>query len=155
MTENEIEVAQVDSKRARQRMAHDYLKQVSKIEAQLDKIVERIRSLRAMSTRITPVLSDMPKAGYVGNARFEDIINRITDEENELHDEMKRLLDKKDEISLLIKKVTKEIYQSVLEYHYIDFLPWETVAEKMNVSTGHVYRLRREALEAFANVMKR
>lgn len=155
MIENEMAVAQADSKRARQRMADEYLSQASIIDLQIDEITEQIRTLRAMSIRITAVLSDMPKAGYVGNARFEDIINRITDKENELHDETSRLLDKKEEISLMIKNVSKEYYQSVLKYHYIDFLPWETVAEKMNVSTGHVYRLRREALEEFAKIMKR
>ena len=155
MIENEIAVAQVDSKRARQRIADEYLSQVSKIDSKIDRIIDQIRSLRERTIRITAVLSDMPKAGCVGNARFEDIIDRITDKENELHAEMNRLLDKKEEISLMIKKIPQEAYQSLLEYHYINFLEWETVAEKMNVSVGHVYRLRREALEAFANNMKR
>lgn len=107
-----------------------------------------------MSIRITAVLSDMPKAGHVGNARFEDIINKITDKENELLDEMNRLFNKKEEISVMIKKVPQEDYQSLLEYYYIDFLPWETVAEKMNISITHLYRLRREALEVFAKNLK-
>ena len=73
-------------------------------------------------------------------------------------EELKKLSVLRSQVDRLLERRRKilsmqnEQYKDVLIYHYMRFMTFEEVAEKMDVSLRHVYRLHREALKEYARL---
>ena len=49
----------------------------------------------------------------------------------------------------IISSISDPIARQLLTYKYIDGKTWESIADIMNYSNTHIYRIRRRALELF------
>lgn len=148
----EIETAKT-SKSAQRRIAALYLSQSDRIEQRVNSKIEQLHILRAMSTRVTTLLSDMPKSNIGSSSKLEEIVVKIIDLEHEIESEMNRLVDVKKEITETIRGIQPP-EQTVLELCYLCNKPMELIAEEIHFSVGHTYRLRNKGLELVAQQLQ-
>ncbi len=74
--------------------------------------------------------------------------------ENHINKNIDRLYKIKNEIMSAIDKVEDYRLHDLLVNRYINFYTWEKIAEDMDYSVVHIYRLHGQALKEFQNVME-
>ena len=127
--------------------AKEYLSQAYQIDQRINAKLEQVMALRALATKATGTLYDMPRTDSPNVCRLEDIIIKIVDSENEINAEIDRLIDLKREMRVVIGAVTQPDYQTLLELRYLCFKTWEQIAVSMGYSIQHTYRIHEQALK--------
>ncbi len=74
------------------------------------------------------------------------VARRLAIWEQELRGDLDSLIELRRSITNAIASVSDPACRTLLELHYLCFETWEQVAEEMNYSVQHVYRLRGKAL---------
>lgn len=128
--------------------AKDYLSRAYHIDQRINAKLEQVMSLRELATKATGTLSDMPRSDTPNVCRMEDIILKINVLENEINEDIDRLVDFKREMRVVIGAVGQPEYQTLLELRYLCFKPWEQIAVIMAFSIQHTYRMHELALKA-------
>ena len=129
--------------------AKQYLKQAYRLNELINSDLEELAELKIFSTSISSSnLSGMPRSG-TGNVEptFARAIDKIIDLENHINEEIAHLVDLKKEIRSVINEVIDGDEKLLLKYRYINFLTWEDICEKMNVSIRTAHRIHTSALE--------
>ena len=124
----------------------EYLSQAYRIDQRINSKLEQIQSLRELAVKATSTLSDTYSSGNSNKQKMEGVIVKIIDLENEIDEEIDRLVDLKHEIVSLIKKVKNPEYQTLLELRYLNFKTWEQIASEMHYSIQHTFRIHDKAL---------
>ena len=88
----------------------------------------------------------MYSSGNGNKQKMEGVIVKIIDLENEIDEEIDRLVDLKHEIVSLIKQVKNPEYKTLLELRYLCFRTWEQIAVEMNYDLNWVHRLHKKVL---------
>ena len=110
---------------------NDYLSQSFCLDRRIRAKLSEIASLNALTRSIT---GDSSAAG------------RLASCERELRGELDSLIELRRSITNAISSVSDPACRTLLELRYLCFETWEQVAEEMNYSVQHVYRLRGKAL---------
>lgn len=84
--------------------AKEYLSRAYRIDQRIDSKIEQVGSLRALSTKATATISDMPHSSRNVHS-MEEIIVKIINLEHEINEDIDKLLDLKREITGMIKSV--------------------------------------------------
>lgn len=129
--------------------AKEYLQQVRFIDKRIDSKLALVNRLRDTATSVTTTLSDMPRSDSPNLQRMEDTICKIIDLENDINQEIDRLVDLKREVDMAISELQNPDEQLVLTYRYLDYRTWEQIASALNFSVRHVTRLHGYALKSF------
>lgn len=129
--------------------AKDYLSQAYHIDRRINSKIEQVKSLRNLATKATSTLSDMPKNSSRNFKRMEETIAKMVDLEAEINDEINNLLNLKQNILSIIKKINNIEYQTILELRYLCFKNWEEIAIDLCYGLDNVYKMHRRALDAF------
>ena len=79
--------------------------------------------------------------------KIVNIIARIVDLENEIHDEIEQLIALKKQIRDVINKLENVNEKLVLKYRYLMFFQWEEICDKMHYSPRQIHRFHDSALE--------
>ena len=125
--------------------AKEYLSQAYHIDQRIDCKMEQLESLRALATKVNSIMSDMPKGNQ--NCRImEKNIAAIIDLENEINNDVNKLLNLKKEIVYAIRSIDNPECQTFLELRYLNFINWEMIASKMGYSMPHIFRIHDKAL---------
>ena len=91
--------------------------------------------------------SDMPKSPNRDGSRMEDAIIKIIDLENEINQDMMKLVELKKDIIRRIKAVESAELQTILELRYLSYMRWEEIAIELGYGIDNVFRLHRNALD--------
>lgn len=135
--------------------AKDYLSQAYRIDQRINSKIEQVQSLRALSTKATATLSDIPPSKGTRNIhRMEDIIVKMMDMEAEINADLNRLIDLKREIITIVKCVEDPELQTLLELRYLCFKTWEKIAVEINWSIRQVYYMHDEALREVEQIRR-
>ncbi len=126
--------------------AKEYLNQAFRIDQRINSKLEQVESLRALCTRTSSTLSDMPKNPNKGISKFEDIMTKIIMMENEIKSDIDRLVTLKKEVSDTINAVDSVECRMLLELRYLCFHTWEDIAAEMNYTVRNVHLLHSKAL---------
>ena len=124
----------------------EYLSQAYRIDQRINSKLEQVQSLRELAEKATSTLSDIPCSGNGNKQKMESVIVKIIDLENEIDEEIGKLIDLKQEIVSLIKQVKNPEYQTLLELRYLNFKTWEQIASEMHYSIQHTFRIHDKAL---------
>ena len=124
----------------------EYLSQAYRIDQRINSKLEQVRSLRELAEKATSTLSDTYSSGNGNKQKMEGVIVKIIDLENEIDEEIDRLVDLKQEIVSMIKQVKNPEYQTLLELRYLNFKTWEQIASEMHYSIQHTFRIHDKAL---------
>ena len=124
----------------------EYLSQAYRIDQRINSQLEQVRSLRELAVKATSTLSDTYSSGNGNKQKMEGVIVKIIDLENEIDEEIDRLVDLKQEIVSMIKQVKNPEYQTLLELRYLNFKTWEQIATEMQYSIQHIFRIHNKSL---------
>lgn len=129
--------------------AKQYLRQAYRLNELINSDLEELAQLKALSESVPSMnLSGMPSPGTKNTEpSFVRCINKIVDLEKIINDEIDRFVDLKKEIRCVINNVADQNERLVLRYRYIEFLKWEAVASKIDLSLKHVHRIHASALQ--------
>lgn len=84
---------------------------------------------------------------------FEYTIDRVMQYRDRLNIEIDNLVDKKKEIKSIIYKLEDNKAKLIMEYKYINYLPFETIADRLNYSKRQVLRLHKNSLENLSKML--
>ena len=133
----------------------EYLKQIRSIDLQIDIKLGLLSRLRALATKASTVLSDMPRGDSPNLQPMETIVVNMIDLENEVNRDIDRLIDLKREILQIIQNVRDPRYQSLLEMRYLGYMKWEDIAEQLECDVRTVYRTHEGALRAVNSILRK
>lgn len=127
--------------------AKEYLGQARFLDMRINSKIQQIMSLNELATKCTSTISDMPKNPNRGGSRMEDAVIKIIDLEEEINQDIDKLVDLKRDIMTAIKAVPNTEYQTILEKRYLCFITWEQIAVDTNYSMPHIHRMHSAALK--------
>ena len=78
---------------------------------------------------------------------MEDAIIKIIDLENEINQDMMKLVELKKDVIRRIKAVESAELQTILELRYLSYMRWEEIAIELGYGIDNVFRLHRNALD--------
>lgn len=124
-----------------------YLKRYISLDREIDRKLEEVSRWRVKLNRVTAVYTAEPKGGGSIQPREEAIIAKIVDLEREINDSIDQLVETKEEIFQVIEAVRDDRERLLLQYRYIDGLPWEQIAVNMHYNWRWVHRIHKKALD--------
>ena len=126
-------------------MTKNELRQYHRLGEEIEDLKQRIADLRSTSLK-SPNLDGMPRPQGGSGDPIGATIARIESLEARLSaDEADRYL-----IETVISSVRDVSKRMVLRHRYMDEMPWEQIAEAMNYSVQHIYRIHGAALNEIA-----
>lgn len=134
--------------------AKDYLRQIRRIDEQVNSKLAEVERLNDMLTRITPILKDDGGAHADGNQdKFSGAIAKIVDLKDEINRDIDRLVDLKKEAYDLLHGVQNQTYQTLLHKRYFLFESFEKIAVDLGYTYRNVCYIHGKALVAFGEVL--
>ena len=127
--------------------AKEYLGQALALDRAINAKQEQVDALRNLLTRITPVVSDMPRASSPNPQAMESIIVRVVTIDEEINKDIDHMLSMKDEIADTISSMPNAELAALLVYRYTCFLGWARIASLMGYNERYIYKLHAKALK--------
>lgn len=126
--------------------ADEYLKQIAQIDRLIETSCDRIRELREIAVSIT-VPMDKEKVQSSGTSDLiGNSVARYVDMENDV---LSDLLTKKKDIVSKIANMENAEHYDILYNLYVVKVSVKTVCERSGLTERHIWRLRKDALDAF------
>lgn len=130
--------------------AKQYLKQAYRLNELINSNLQELQDLKQLSLSISAI--DYSKERVQGgtsssDAKFVDLISKIVELEEVIDKDVDRFVNLKIQIRDTINAVENLDEQVLLRYRYINFLTWEQICEKMNVSLRTIHRIHSTALK--------
>lgn len=117
-----------------------------KAKKRFDRISDTMLEVMSYATKITPLLSDMPKGGNGSGNKIERAIERLDSLAGDLEEQAVRMRESMKQVQSAIQTVPDETLQLLLELRYINGYTWEQIAVKMDYSYQWVCTLHGRAL---------
>ena len=95
--------------------AKEFLQQARFLDQRINSKVREIEKMNALATNMSAVISDMPKAKGSTTSRMEDTVCKIIDYENEVREDLDRLISIKREINDTLEQIDEVDYRIVLQ----------------------------------------
>lgn len=124
----------------------EHLSQAYRLDQRIHSKLEQVSTLRSLAQKITVSFGNEGGRGVRNQSPMENTIVKIMDLEEEIDQEIDRLIDLKQEIMGVISSVEDIDCQLLLELRYLTFKTWEQIAEIMNFTLQWVYALHQKAL---------
>lgn len=125
----------------------EYLSQAYRLDQRINSKIEQLKRWQDLATKATSTLSKTSSCSYENNHKLEDNMVKIIDLKNEINNDIDRLIDLKKDIMALINAVKNPEYKTLLELRYLCFKKWEQIADEMDYSIQHIFRIHNKALE--------
>ena len=126
-----------------QQEAKKYLSQAFGLNQRIESKLGQIEDLHDLATKATVTYSDMPKSPNRDGSRMEDAIIKIIDLENEINQDMMKLVELKKDIIRRIKAVESAELQTILELRYLSYMRWEEIAIELGYVFAEIQRIYR------------
>lgn len=132
--------------------AKEFFQRNYHLEQRVNSRLRRFSDLRQLAGQVTSSLGREPVSGSADVHKLDGTIAKIVDMEREINEEIDRLVDAKREAMAVIRQVEHPDQQLVLEFRYLDFKSWPSIAEEMGLSPRWVQTLHERALAAVENI---
>lgn len=126
----------------------EYMEMAYDLHQRIDSKIEILSSLRQTGCAVTQILTGMPHSPNRGHSKLESTAVKIIDMENEINDDIDKLVDLKKEMYSVINRLKKSKHKTVLEQRYLCFREWDDIAVSMHYNKRYIYKLRDQALDA-------
>lgn len=123
-----------------------YLQSIKRLDTIINSKIEILDMLRQLSNSINGFNENEKVQSSKNNDRMSDIISKIIDLEKEINKDIDRFVDIYKKAESIIGKVENDDCRTLLVLRYLNFRTWEEIAEEMNYSVRHIYRLHGEVL---------
>lgn len=126
--------------------ALEYMKQIAKLDAQIETKQAEVKRLWDIATNITPVMQEAVVSHSAGEGKVADAAAKITDLRQEINVDIDTLLDTRREINRLIEQLQSEKQYKILYKRYFEGKTWEQISTEMKCSYQWVHKLHKRAL---------
>ena len=136
--------------------AKEYLQQIRKLDYQIknkklekEAIINKMKGVQAINYE--------PKEGVSGSPntkspqeKYYPLLERY---EKEIEVDIERLFNLKKEVIAVIDQLDNADEINLLYMRYIQYMKWEVIAKKMNLSYKHTHRIHARALNNIDNII--
>lgn len=131
-----------------------YLSQVRRYDSRINAKIEERDRLKAMLTKITPMLRDVPSSGSGGQDKISDAVAKLIDLEAEINREIDSLVDARRTVSQTIDKVEDDKEFNILHQRYVQGKTLEQIAFDMGYTYRWICSMHRRALQTVEKILK-
>ena len=126
----------------------EYLRQAFRINELISTNEKEIENLRELAVSLpgTDYSKEKVQTSSSGDASFTNVIAKIDELERMIVDEIEQMVQLKIEIRNTINLVRDNEERLLLKCRYLNFLTWDEICEKLNVSSRTVHRIHSAAL---------
>lgn len=135
--------------------AKEFLQQARFLDQRINSKVREIEKMNALATNMSAVISDMPKAKGSSTSRMEDTVCKIIDYENEVREDLDRLISIKKEINDTLEQIDEVDYRIVLQKRYLEMCSWEEIACDIDKKVRWVQMLHGRGLDKVQELLDR
>ncbi|MGN8738939.1 sigma factor-like helix-turn-helix DNA-binding protein [Bilifractor sp. HCP3S3_D3] len=128
--------------------AKEFLQQAFSIDQQIKSKNQQLEALKALATSTTQAMSGMPGSPNRNIHKMENAIVKMTSLEDEIREDIVKLVNLKVELKHVIDGVRRPEYRLILEERYLCYFTWEEIADDLHCSVRSVQTLHGKALEA-------
>lgn len=130
--------------------ATEYLNQVKMIDRQIKNKKAEIEMLKSIATDISAAPSDCERVQSSGNSdKIGDAVVKICEAEEDLKCLIDTYIQKQKHISNSLDAIHDVNTYDVMHMRYIQLLPFEKIAERMDLTERWVKELNRRGLKSF------
>ena len=133
--------------------AKEYLNRAWNVDQRINSKLHQLDSLKDMATKATSTLGTETVSGTRNVQRMADTIDNIVALENEINDDIDRLVDLKRDVIKTISKVQDTNCLTLLELRYLSFKSWDDIAAEMNYTSRWVHIMHSKALAAVEKIL--
>lgn len=124
----------------------EYLAQAYHLDLLINSKLEQASRLRALATKVTAHMSDMPKGSSGSKSTMENTIVKLVDLEKEIDADIDAFVDMKRDIAEKIHCVRHPKLSLLLEMRYLAYMKWAEIAEVLEMDVRYVHKLHGKAL---------
>lgn len=135
--------------------AQKYLEQVKKLDELIAAKNEERRRLILIATDCTAKMPDGMPFSSTGmpSRKVENAVLDLITLAEEIDKDITRYKSCREEVLKNLEKLPAKEY-GALHRHYIQYKPWEKVAEEMGYSTYHIWRIHKNGLKILQDVIE-
>ncbi len=131
--------------------AKEFLNRGYRSRARIQAKRERIDSWQQIAESITAAIKPVAAFSSLPSKKVEDCACNIVDLQSEILDEINALTRAEAEIGRAIDQYVEDpTLKQVLELRYLNYLKWEEIAVRMNLTFRWTMTLHKRALETFS-----
>lgn len=134
--------------------AKRYLQQIMRLDTKINRDIEELHRLKAMTTKITPTLKPDVVSGSGTQDKLAEAMSKIIDLEAEINREIDCFADARKAVTATIDKVEDARLHTVLNMRYVQFKTWEQIACYMGRSYQWVCKLHGTALQVVEKIIE-
>lgn len=135
--------------------AKEYLGQAYRLDQSITSKLQQVEGLRSLAERVTAAYGGEVVSHSRNLTSLQDVIARLMEAEEELNQEIDKLVGLKIEIADAISELRNENYRLILEKRYLCYLRWDQIATDMNISRRWAITLHNRAMSAVGKVLLR
>lgn len=126
--------------------AKEYLSQTYHLDLLINSKLEQASRLRALATKVTAHISDMPRGSSGSKSTMENTVVKLVDLEKEIDADIDELVDMKRDVAEKISCVRNPKLSLLLEMRYLAYMKWTEIAEILGTDVRYVHKLHGKAL---------
>ncbi len=134
--------------------AKAYLQQIKLHDARIDRNIEELENLRAMTTKITATWKDDVVSGTGNQDKLGDAVAKIIDLQHEIGRDIDSYIDMKRKVWDLLERIKNPDQLQVLYKRYFKYEHWEQIACEMNMTYRNVCYIHGRALQAVSKLLE-
>lgn len=123
-----------------------YLQRIYKLNCKINELIEKKRSYRELSEKITQSFDGCGGSGKGNKDKISGLSARIIDIEYEITDKIDELVDLKQETEDQIDMLPNEMERMILVLRHIRFLEFSEIARKTSYHVRTVHKIYKKAL---------
>ena len=127
-------------------MTREEFREIPNFEKKIADKKEQLDHLRALAMGVSAIAPKVKVQESVSNERSMLPITEAVDLEREISQDIERLIKLRHRAYYLIQRL-KGTERWLMELRYVNGYTWEVVAEKMEMSVRHVYRIHGRILK--------
>lgn len=135
------------------RTAKDYLTQISKTDRLIKRLQDTVSGLRSsLISQNYALKQDIVQTSGPTNT-LESTMSKVLELEEVIDSQIDDLLTSKKEATDLFEKVADLDQRNILTARYIQGKRWFVIADEVNYSISHVYKIHGQALLTFGKIL--
>ena len=133
--------------------AREYLGQAYRLDQWINSKLRQVENLRSLTQKVTASYGREPVSHTRNVTSLEDSIIRLMEGEEQINQQIDKMVNLKMDIAALVDHVRNENYRLILEKRYLCFLSWDEIATDMHYSSRWVRNVHERALEVVGKLL--
>ena len=127
--------------------AKEYLGQAYRLDQHITSKLQQVESLRSLTERVTVAYGGEAVSHTRNVTSLQDTIGRLMEAEEELNQEIDKLVDLKAQIAQIISHVHNESYRLILEKRYLCFQSWAQIGADLHYTRRWLLTMHDRAVD--------